>query len=288
MTAASFSGTGNAFSGTEASSSSIACALGIDVLWADSVSHWFKMCLNNGSSVPLAASDGTMVNGNLPKATGANSLTDSGVVAANLVTATATASAAKQTCIASGASKTCTYISFPDAKIVPFAAAPGGTAVAGVTYASGQWTPTLRAGTNNIGAALQATPSTGAALQFVFELPNDWDITQQPFISIFYASGANTTGTVIWTVSSACSKEDGSVTDDPAFVAESAFAAQTMASANVNWAKSGKFTAMTSLNNCIPGSPVMIKIALSGTAASGINAKKAVITIPRLLTVQAE
>src|SRR6185312_8305162 len=112
----------------------------------------------------------------------------------------------------------------------------------------------------------------------------DWDTTQQPFISIFYASGANTTGTVIWTVSSACTKQDGSVTDDPAFVAESAFGSQTMAAANRAWGKSGQFTAITSGNNCIPGSPAIIKVALSGTASSAINAYQATMTFPRLLT----
>lgn len=265
MTASSFSGTGNAFSGTEAATSSIACASTLDILWADSGAHRWKMCNNNGTADTVAG------------------LAD----IANQVTAASAATAAKQTCVASGANKTCSYISFPDAKIVPFASAPGGTAVSGVTYASGQWTPTLRAGTNNIGAALQAIPSTGASLQFVFELPGDWDTTQQPFISIYYGSGANTTGTVIWTVSSACSKADGSVTDDPTFVAETAFASQTMAAANRYWAKSGQYTAITSGNSCIPGSPVLIKVALSGTASSAINADKAVITVPRLLTVQA-
>ncbi len=122
----------------------------------------------------------------------------------------------------------------------------------------------------------------------MIELPLDWDTASQPYINIFYGSGANTSGTVIWTVSSACSKEDGSVTDDPAFNAESAFASQTMATANRTWAKSGQFTAITSGNNCIAGSSLILKVAVSGTAGSNINAYQAVVTVPRLPVVQAE
>lgn len=179
---------------------------------------------------------------------------------------------------------------FPDIKIIPLCASAGGTAAAGVTYATGQWTPTNRAGTNNVGCALQAIPATGATLytnSFLF-LPSDWDSASQPFITMMYGSGANTSGTVIWTVSSACTKQDGSVTDDPAFVAESAFGSQTMAVANRAWAKNGQFANVTSGNNCIAGSPILFKIVLSGTAASAINLYQIAIVSPRLPVVQAQ
>jgi hypothetical protein len=171
-----------------------------------------------------------------------------------------------------------------DVHIIPFGAAPGGTAGSGVSYASGQWTPTARAGSNNIGAALQAIPSTGAVLQWRMQLPQDWDTgaSGQPYIRIEYASGSNTSGTVIWTVSSACTKADGSVSDDPAFNAESAFASQTMAAASRAWSQTGHFTAITSGNNCVPGGGLIIKAAVSGTAAAAINAYQAVVTIPTL------
>lgn len=175
-----------------------------------------------------------------------------------------------------------------DVKVIPFAAAPAGTAGSGVSYATGQWTPTARAGSNNIGAALQAIPSTGAALQFRMELPADWITSSQPYIRIEYASASNTSGTVIWTVSSACTKADGSVTDDPAFNAESAFASQTMAAANRAWSQTGQFTAVTSGNNCVPGGGIIFKIALSGTASAAINAYQAVVTVPVTPVVQAE
>lgn len=175
----------------------------------------------------------------------------------------------------------------PDVKIALAANCQAGTAGAGFSSATSNFTPVCRAGTNNLGGAQQAIPSTGAAGQFDFELSGDWDTSAQPYINIFYGSGSNTTGTVIWTIASACSKTNGSVTDDPTFVTESAFASQTMAVANREWAQSGQFTHITSGNNCVPGSPVLVRLTLSGTAGSNINLYKAVITTPRAPLVQA-
>ena len=203
--------------------------------------------------------------------------------------ASSAAGAAKQLMLWGGAGAAPTGIDFPDAKTVPAANCIAGTAGAAWSNATSNFTATCRAGSNNLGGALQAIPNTGTATaQFMIELPLDWDSAAQPYINIFYGSGANTSGTVIWTVSSACSKEDGSVTDDPAFNAESAFASQTMAAASRTWAKNGQFTAITSGNNCIPGSSLIIKVGLTGTATSAINAYQAVVTIPRLLVVQAQ
>lgn len=178
--------------------------------------------------------------------------------------------------------------SFPDAKQIPFANCYQNVAGSGVTTATSNFTAACRGGSNNLSGMLQAIPSTGGSLQFMLELPLDWNTAQQPYINIFYGSGSNTSGTVIWTVSSACSKADGSVTDDPSFNAESAFASQTMANASRTWSKSGQFTAITSGNNCIPGGSLIIKAAVSGTASSNINAYQAVVTIPRILAVQAQ
>ena len=174
------------------------------------------------------------------------------------------------------------YADDRDVKIIPFGAAPGGNGAGSVTYALGQWAATARAGANNIGTALQATPSTGAVLQFLLELPGDWDPATQPSINIFYGSGANSFGTVVWAVSSACAKADGTVSDDPAFRAEPAFAPQTMAAVDRMWAKGGQFTAVTSANNCVPGGSLIVGVAVSGTAASAMNAYQAVVTIPTL------
>ncbi len=181
-------------------------------------------------------------------------------------------------------------VDFPDVKIIPLANCNNATAGAGADLpATNAPTVACRAGTNNLGGVLQwANNNTTTNAQFSFELPNDWDTATQPYINIYYGSGANTSGTVKWTFSSACTKADGSVTDDPAFNAESASAGRTMAVANRMWAESVQFTALTSGNNCVAGSNVVVKITSgNGTATSTVNVSKVVLTIPRLLTVQA-
>jgi hypothetical protein len=176
---------------------------------------------------------------------------------------------------------------YPETKIIPSANCPNAVAGAGWSYATSTWTVACRGGTNNIGGALQLAPSSGGAAQFRLEIPADWDSASQPYIRIEYGSGANTSGTVIWTVASACTKADGSVTDDPSFNAESAFGTQTMAAANRAWSQTGQFTAITSGNNCVGGGAVIIKMTLSGTASSAINAYQAIVTTQRLPVVQA-
>lgn len=205
---------------------------------------------------------------------------------ANQVTAGSAAAAAKQPCVASGASKTCTYIDYPDVKIIPAAACSNTTAGAGWNIPASGVTAACRAGTNNLSGSLQMAPSAGTGIaQFEFELAGDWDTATKPYIAIYYGSGANTTGTVIWTVSTACTKQDGSVTDDPSFIAESAMGTQTMAAASRMWAQSAQLAG--AMTNCIAGSTMIVKVAATGTASSAINVYKAVITTPRLLTVQA-
>ncbi|MDP9055497.1 MAG: hypothetical protein M3N93_14530, partial [Acidobacteriota bacterium] len=157
-------------------------------------------------------------------------------------------------------------------RVIPFAANPNGSAASGVSYPSGTWNAVIRSGANNIGAALQAIPSTGGTLQFMLELPGDWDPSSQPYIRIGYASGLNTSGTVVWRASSACSPPDGSGSDDPPQLDEPAFAPQNITAANQLMAQTGQFTAMVSSNNCVPGGFAFITVALSGTAASAINA----------------
>src|SRR5205807_7475940 len=128
-------------------------------------------------------------NGNLVSATvvsGNVLLSDSGVLAANAVTAGSAAAATKQVCIASGASKSCTYIDFPDVKIIPAANCNNATPGAGWSV-SGTIVPACRAGTNNLGGYLPfAAGNPGPAGQFEYELPNDWDMTSQPLVNLFF------------------------------------------------------------------------------------------------------
>lgn len=178
---------------------------------------------------------------------------------------------------------------FSDVKIIPFANCNAGTAGMGASTASSNFTAACRAGTNNLGGAAQAVPSTGASLQFMYELTGDWSTSNQPYIDIYYGSGSNTSGTVIWTVSSACVdvSTPGGASDDPSFVAESAFASQTMANANRMWYKGAQFSNITSGNNCKANGFVIIKAAVSGTAGSNINGYYAVLTQQRRPVVQA-
>lgn len=182
------------------------------------------------------------------------------------------------------------FVDFPEHWVVPAANCNNATAGAGLSLpATNAPTAACRAGTNNLGGELQwANNNTTTNAQFTIQLPNDWDTTTQPYINIMYGSGANTSGTVKWTVSSACTKADGSVTDDPTFNAETTTTGKTMAAANRNWSESLQFTAMTSGNNCIAGSQVIIKLTSgNGTATSTVNLYQVTVTIPRLTVVQA-
>jgi hypothetical protein len=125
--------------------------------------------------------------------------------------------------------------------------------------------------------------------QFETEIPLDWDTTSQPFIAVFWNSGANTTGTVIFNAAVACTKSDGSVTSDPAFNAADALATKTMAAASRTWSSSIQLTQVTSGNNCVPGGTMIVKITrATDTAGTLVQVTKATITTPRLLTVQAD
>jgi hypothetical protein len=196
------------------------------------------------------------------------------------------AGTAKQVLTSGGTGAIPAYIDFPAAYIIP--AAYCNNATAGSRWSvNSSFTATCRAGTNNLNGVLNGTPSAGTAVAyFDMELPGDWDTTVKPYINIHYASGANTSGTVIWTVSTACTKADGSVTDDPAWVAESAMGTQTMVAANRMWAQSAELAG--AMTNCVAGGTMYFKLALTGTASSAIQVSKAVVTVPRLLTVQAD
>lgn len=182
------------------------------------------------------------------------------------------------------------YADFPEHLIFDTAACNNAATVVKWSLPSSN-APTVacRAGTNNQSGVLQwANNNATTNAQFVFQLPFDWDTTTQPFWNIVYGSGANTSGTVKWTISSACTKSDGSVTDDPAFVAETTSTGKTMAVANREWSENAQFANITSGNNCVGGSMVILKVTSgSGTATSTVNVEQMTLTIPRLLAVQA-
>lgn len=226
------------------------------------------------------------VTGTLPIANGGTNGTDAasngGLVWTNatgykVLSGTATANKI----VLSGASATPSFSDLTYRSILPAANCNNTVAGSGWSLAS-TFTAVCRAGSNNLGGVLQAAPNAGGTGYFDFEIPGDWDSTNQPYISVFYGSGANTSGTVIWTISTGCTKNDGSVTDDPAWVAESAMGTQTMATANRMWQQHAQLVNVTSGNNCIASGTMFVKLVLSGTASSVINVSKAVISVQTL------
>lgn len=176
-----------------------------------------------------------------------------------------------------------TFIDFPDVKISPSANCVSGTANAAWNTSL---TPGCIGGSNNLGGYIPFTDADVA--QFNFELPLDWDTANQPYIAVFWSSGSNTTGTVIFNAAVACTKGDGSITSDPAFNTADTLLTRTMAAASRQWSSNVHMTQVTSAHNCIGGSTMIVKIArATDTAASAVNVDKATITVPRLLAVQA-
>ncbi len=199
------------------------------------------------------------------------------------------AGTAKQVVLSGGAG-TPTFVSHPQTYWIPSATCNNATATLlwnGPT-SGGMGNPTCVAVTGAFTAgAIAANTSNNGADTFTFELPGDWDTTQQPYIAIQYGSRTLTTGTVIWTISSACGGPgDGSGSEQPSYVAESSMGTQTMAAAQKMWRQSAQMVNVTSGNSCIPGGSVQFKVNLSGTAAGSVDLYGAIITIPRLLAVQ--
>lgn len=192
------------------------------------------------------------------------------------------AGTAKQIAI-SGGTGASSFIDFPQVFDIP--AANCVSTVAGSGWST-TLTPGCVGGSNNLGGTLPFVDASTA--QFNLQIPGDWDTASQPFIKVVFNSGSNTTGTVIFNAATACTKEDGSVTSDPAFTTADALATKTMATATRGWSSTIQMTQVTSGNNCVPGGQMIVKITrATDTASSAVNVDKAVITVPRLLTVQA-
>jgi len=175
------------------------------------------------------------------------------------------------------------FVDFPDVKIVP--AVNCVNAVAGSAWNT-TLTPACIGGANNLGGYLPFVDASVA--QFEYELPLDWDTATQPYISVHFLSNTNTSGTVIFQAAVACYKSDGSTTSDPTFNTADVMTTKTMATATRGWSTSVQSTQVTSGNSCVPGGTMLIKITRNtDTAAAAVWVTKAVITTPRLTTVQA-
>lgn len=216
--------------------------------------------------------------------TSAASLTAGGIMygAALQASAATSAGTAKQI-VLSGGSGAPTMIDFPDVKIIPAANCVSSTAGAGWNTTL---TPACIGGSNNLGGYLPFLDNSVA--QFEYELPADWDTANQPYVAVHFLSNSNTSGTVIFQAAVSCYKSDGSTTSDPTFNTADVMTTKTMATATRGWSTSVQSTQVTSGNSCVPGGTMLVKITRNtDTASAAVWVTKAVITTPRLLTVQA-
>jgi hypothetical protein len=217
-------------------------------------------------------------------------LSDAGFLASNVVTAASAASAAKQTCVSSGASKTCTYIDFPERYFIPAANCNNTTAGAGWSIGSGG-TVTCRAGTNNKGGYVAITDTSTTFAQFTITIPEDWDTGTNPYVRFYFGySGTDTGHSIIPAIQVSCSKGDGTTTDDVTFnAAHSSSTTTTNATANQYWSNSNVQMNSTDVTGCVAGAQMTVQVGrATDTATNAVNFYGVDVTFPRLLTVGAE
>lgn len=235
------------------------------------------------ATVPVGAeivSDGTNYFASMFAANPMTTAGDITYAGANGLPARMATGTAKQLLVAGS---TPAYIDFPDFHYFP--AANCVSAVAGPAWSSGSTpTPTCRAGTNNKeGYLLWGATDTA---QFSIGLPLDWDSGVNPSASIQLASTDATNGhTIIMQLATACAKGDGSVTDDVAFNSPQSFGTITLnGTANREWkATLSNFT----MTGCQAGGVLRIQLSRTTDTATSAQIYGVGITIPRLLTVQA-
>lgn len=213
------------------------------------------------------------------------------------VTAASAASAANQICVASGASKTCTYIDFPDVKNFPAAICPGGSPGSGWSFGSTAYANSggaaCRAGTNNLNGYVAITDTAATFAQFQVPIPADWDTGADPYILVGLISVTDTTNghTIIPQIQISCpTAVNGTVTDDHAFATAHALTTITMGASAV---ANGFYTTSVQMNStdltgCPAGGFMIVQLGRSTDTATGIiGFEYANITWPRLLAVQA-
>lgn len=236
------------------------------------------------NSTTMGTTSGTLTNGNLASFDASGNLVDSTVTAANAVTATIAATAAKQIAISGGANKTLSFIDFPATFFVP--AANCVNAAAGSGWSTGSTPASLcRAGTNNKQGLLSPWGASDTA-SFIIHLPNDWDSGASLDISLDLTSTDATNGhTVIMQAATSCYKGDGSTTDDVAYNTAQSFGTITL-NGNANRTWNATLTGLTK-TGCIAGSTLSVKISRTTDTATNVGVYGATVDVARLLTVQA-
>lgn len=237
----------------------------------------------NLTGLPLT----TGVTGVLPIANGGTNGTDAaangGVVYSNASGYKILAAGTAGQLYRSGGAGAPTLSDFADFHYFPSANCVSSTAGSG--WSTGA-TPaaTCRAGTNNKeGFLTWGASDTG---QFSIGLPLDWDSGANIGVSIQLASTDATNGhTIIMQVASACGKGDGSTTDDVAFNTAQSFGTVTLnGNANREWK-----TTLSALTNtgCLAGGILRLQISRTTDTATNVEIYGVGVTIPRLMTIQA-
>ena len=176
-----------------------------------------------------------------------------------------------------------TFSSFPEVTYLPAARCVN-------NVASAQWstaaTPAAacRAGTNNHEGFL--TWGAADTAEVSVSLPLDWDTTLAPAVSLYLASTTGTAGqTIQMQVATACTTGDGTSTDDVAWNAVQPLTlVTTNATANQSWRAT---LAALTMTNCSAGGLLRLQLSRATDTATTVRVYGLGVTIPRLLTVQA-
>ena len=180
------------------------------------------------------------------------------------------------------------FSDFPERLFIPAANCNNATGGAGWSIGSGG-SVSCRAGVNNLGGYITISDTASTFATFQITLPEDWDSTVNPYIRLQVASTDNASGhTIIPTIQVACYKGDGSTTDDVAPNAAHALSTLTTNTTNHQfWSTANTQMNATDMANCAAGSLVQITVGRATDTATNAQFYGATVTIPRLLTVQA-
>jgi hypothetical protein len=178
---------------------------------------------------------------------------------------------------------------FPDVKYSPAANCNNTAGGNGWSVGAGG-TVTCRAGTNNSGGYISITDTASTFAQFTIAVPEDWaGGSNYPYIRFYVSSGDITNGhAIIPQIKTSCQKGDGSTTDDVTFNAAHAASTITVnATANQFWSTSAVQLNATDFTGCAAGSLMIVQVGRASDTATSAAFYGASVTIPRVLTIQA-
>src|SRR5208337_3344783 len=205
----------------------------------------------------------------------------------------AVAGTSGQVFVSQGSSTKPNYIDFPERFYIPAANCNNTTAGAGWSIgASG--VIACRAGTNNLGGAVQITDTAGTFAQFTVMIPVDWDTGTNPYIRFYVSAVSDTTNghTIIPQIKVSCpTAGNGTTSDDATFSAAQSSSTVTLggsAVANGLYTGSNVQIGSTQMSGCIVGGLMIVQVGrATDTATGNVNFWGDDLTFPRLIAVQA-